>query len=59
MEENEKIGYERKSNAQIIADFLMRLHKETEEAIELEENIRAGLEIVLTWVADMEEKENE
>ena len=43
-------------NEQIIADFLMRLHKETEEAIELEENIRAGLEIVLSWIAEMEEE---
>ena len=56
---NEKIGEERKSDAQVIADFLMRLHKETEEAIELEENIRAGLEIALSWLDEMEEKKNE
>ena len=43
-------------NAHIIADFLMGLHKETEEAIEIEENIRAGLEIALSWIEEMEEE---
>ena len=56
---DEKMGYVRKSDAENLADFLMRLHKETEEAVELEENIRAGLEIVLSWLEEMEEKENE
>ena len=70
MEENEKIGYERKTDAQVIADYLLYLHKKVEDAIELQQETSEDMEIVLDIVRDevdevlevvnkMEEKENE
>ena len=63
-------GYVRKSNAQVIADYLMYLHKKVEDAIELNQETSEDMEIVLDVVKDevdevlevinkMEEKENE
>ena len=49
---NEKIGEERKSNAQVIADYLMYLHKKVEDAIELQQETSEDMEIVLDVVKD-------
>ena len=67
---NEKIGYERRGDAQVIADYLLYLHKKVEDAIELQQETSEDMEIVLDIVRDevdevlevvnkMEEKENE
>ena len=48
----EKIGYERKSDAQVIAEYLMYLHKKVEDAIDLQQETSEDMEIVLDIVKD-------
>ena len=48
----EKIGEVRKTDAQVIADYLMYLHKKVEDAIELQQETSEDMEIVLDVVKD-------